>query len=141
MTEIDQILRIMNEDAGMTSHLSGATSAQDAMGIMGSEQPPMADNHGYEHNDDTDSDCFTEQDYQLVKEFIQRLGSPERARALIDNYESCVDCMDLVSGDEGAVIDQIADMTPDDIDMPTGVGHGDLSQLYNPNAQAGGFAQ
>lgn len=132
MTEIQAILHFMNEDQGMTSQVSGGVVAQQMQSMPG--EPPRRDNQGYEQQYD-EEESFTENDYAFVKDFINHMGSVERARAILDNYETCADCLDIIP-DDGEVIDHLADLMPDEPDLPTGLDHG---YLYNQNSQVGGM--
>jgi hypothetical protein len=135
MTEsIKQIAKLMTEQLpmpGMTSHLSGGTASQDAMGMMpgdqelgGMDEPPC---------DEPEATPFSQEQFQAARDLIAMTGSADRARELIDKIDDAVEVLDD-SGAEEQAIDMVADLIPQTPDAPMGRGVLSIQSMFNPSS-------
>jgi hypothetical protein len=128
---IRSILTIMedNFDAGRTP-MSGAIMAQME---VDTDMRDTSKPHSTGYDVEPEKPEYTELEYKIAKRFIVLVGGVERARDIINKCDECAECLNLMSDEEmdAQTIDQVADMVPDDVDMPT---VRNVSTLYNPSA-------
>jgi hypothetical protein len=130
------------EEPGMTSMLSGATSAQQGQSLPFDADVSVV---SVQDNDDLedDSEGYTAQELKLAKRFIELVGSADRARELVDKVDDCEDCLQLIDDRESerrdlSQIEKMAGLLPDLPDLPMATrAVTDLSTLYNPSAVSG----
>lgn len=80
-------------------------------------------------------DEFTDDELRLAKQFIDSIGSVDRASELLSKVESCEDCLGLVGDDDDDIINDIATMIPSDVDMPNSIHNmNHLGAMYNSSA-------
>ena len=136
--DISLILSIMEDDMvpGRTP-MGGAMMAQTSMSYPDNHEDDILnpDNGGYGRDSGPEHPQFTDLELRLARRFMQLVGGIERARDLISRCDECEECLGLVDDDDEQIINGVASMVPDEVDMPTK--SNDMSSLYNPSAIAG----
>lgn len=136
--DISMILSIMEDDLvpGRTP-MSGGIMAQTSMDYSSNHDEDIlnTENGGYGQITEPEESKFTDLELRIARRFMELVGGIERARDLISRCDECEECLGLVDVDDEETIEGVANMMPDEVDMPTSVK--DLSNLYNPSAIAG----
>jgi len=140
--EITRIAQLLEDipPSGVTSHLTGGSTAQIAMMVPPDVTTLVTEPHGYGDSTEPEEPDFSELELRLAHRFIELVRGAERARGLINKCDECEDCLGLVDDDEADSIEAMASVIPSDVDLPTTRGM-DISSLYNPNAVVGPFAR
>lgn len=123
---IQRILTIM-EDGMDTAAVGPMQGTQDAgMDIMPGDMAP----DGNEMHDYCGDGPVTPDLLELARELIMSAGSADRAREIIDKVDEVSQILDI---DDAGMISGMADMMPDDPDLPTGsMNSMGMSSMYNP---------
>jgi len=134
---IQRILTLMEDmpTPGMTSVLSGGSSAQQAqqvgMDIMPGDYAP----DGYEEHECGEEPVSSDL-LELAQELIMQAGGADRAREIIDKVQ---DVQEVLNIDDAAAIAHMADFMPEEPDLPTGRGmQAGSSQMYAGSQTPGG---
>jgi hypothetical protein len=135
------IARLMNEEMGMVSPLSGLMG-QQAMPPAEATAPEIDDGQCDPDNELEEPEGFGERHLKIAKRFIELMGGADRAREIIDKVDECEDCLQLIDDDESdrrdvSQIEQLAGLMPSLPDLPTGAKSMNMASLYNPSAGGG----
>lgn len=111
--------------------------AQASMTYMSGDDPHSGANVEVVEVEEEDDGHFSAADLKLAKRFIELVGSPDRARALIDKVNECTECLDLVDDSDESqenqndfdVIGQISNAMPSHVDLPSA---NPMISNYNP---------
>jgi hypothetical protein len=135
---------LVTEDPGMTSILSGASSAQNAQSLPFDGDASISVVKIQEEPDELEEpEGYTAKELKLAKRFVELVGGADRARELIDKVDDCEDCLQIIDDEEvqrrdAAEIEKMAGLIPGLPDLPMAAkAVMDLSSLYNPNAVSG----
>ena len=110
---IRAIMNLMEGGPGPMSNMGVPSIGDDgsmAMGMMISSNDEFADEECCDQG-------FHPDDYRIARELLDRVGSAERARELIDNLDEVYETLDL-STNTANNIDIIAGHIPDEPDFP-----------------------
>lgn len=109
-----------------------ATGELDIMAVQ-SVEPECCD-------DEEDNEHFTDDELLLGRKFIEKIGSAERVRSLIDKVDEYAEGLGILDTDEDRdadMINQISDATPDFSDFPTRAMQ--MATLYNPSGNQASY--
>ncbi len=128
---INALSRVLSEENGIFSHSDDVPSQTARSPRGGGTMPVKSQPDTGEPTDDYgDQDEFSADDIDLGKQFLNMVGDPERAKAIIDRCVECGDCIGLSDEDR---ISDIASQVPDDIDGPTQISV-EIDDMYDPDA-------
>lgn len=108
-----------------------ATGELDIMAVQSVE--PACD-------EEPDNEHFTDDELLLGRKFIEKIGSAERVRSLIDKVDEYAEGLGILDTDEDRdadMINQISDATPDFSDFPTRAMQ--MATLYNPSGNQASY--
>lgn len=91
-------------------------------------------------DEEPDTEHFTDEELLLGRKFIERIGSAERVRSLIDKVDEYAEGLGILDTEEDRdtdMINQISDATPEFSDIPTRAMQ--MATLYNPSGNQANY--